>query len=84
MYWWYIFFIGIVDLWYSHVEYAITTHRRIIQGNTYEPERRVFTMDDMQTAFYILFVGLLLSTFVFFTELYINKRKQPKPFQFVH
>lgn len=46
-------------------------------------EAQAFTMDDMQTAFYILFIGLTLSCFVFVGELYAHRRKQNHPFQFV-
>lgn len=78
-----ICFAGIVDLWYEHVEYALITHRRyhrIFKSN----EAQAFTMDDMQTAFYILCIGLGFSCIVFICELYVYKRKQNQPFEFVH
>lgn len=72
-----------MKLWYHHVEYAITTNKRIHQMNITN-EAKPFDISDMQTAFYILFVGLLCSTLVFFGEVMMDKRKRAKPFQFVH
>lgn len=49
-------------------------------------EAKPFKIDDMQTAFYILFIGLVISTFVFIGELlvYNRKQQQQQPFEFVH
>lgn len=75
--------IGIVDLWYDHVEYALITHRRY-HRMAKSDEAKAFTLVDMQTAFYILFIGLMLSCIVFIGELYVHRRKRYKPFEFVH
>lgn len=76
-------FTGFVELWYNHLEYAIITHRRY-HRMAKSDEAQAFTMVDMQTAFYILCIGLSIGTFVFIGELYIHHRRQTKPFEFVH
>lgn len=70
-------------MWYNHVEYAITTNRQIHHENVTN-EAKPFDIRDMQFAFYVLFIGLLCSTLVFFSEVMVVKRKQTKPFPFVH
>lgn len=70
-------------MWYNHVEYAITTNRQIHHMSE-TPEAKPFDISDMKFAFYVLFVGLLCSTLAFFSEVMVEKRKQTKPFPFVH
>lgn len=78
-----LFEAGIVNLWYEHVEYALITNRRFHRIFKSD-EAQAFTIVDMQTAFYILCIGLCFSCLVFIGELYIHKRKQKQPFAFVH
>lgn len=81
------FFKGIINLWYNHVEYAIITHRRYHRTSIKTDDAEAFTMVDMQTAFYILFIGLCISTAVFIAELIIHRRQQCEKshyFEFVH
>lgn len=47
-------------------------------------EAQPFDMDDMQTAFYILSIGLLLSTIVFVGEIIVYRRSRVQLFEFVH
>lgn len=47
-------------------------------------EAQAFSLVDMQTAFYILFIGLAVSTLVFIGELIVYKHKKFVPFEFVH
>lgn len=79
----YAFEAGIVRMWYQHVEYAITTNRQFHHMNVTE-ETKPFNIKDMQFPFYVLFMGLFFSTLVFISEVMVDKRKQTKPFPFVH
>lgn len=79
-----IVLIGIIDLWYDHVEFAIKTNKRYHRTQLSSDEAKAFKLADMQTAFYILFIGLFVSTLVFIGELIIYKHKKHTPFKFVH
>lgn len=78
------YFVGIVKLWYNHVEYTLITYQRYHHDAYKSNEAQAFTMVDMQTAFYILCIGLGCSCIVFMYELYTHKREQSQPFEFVH
>lgn len=76
--------LGIIDLWYKHVEFAIKTKKRYKRFEASSNGAKAFRLVDMQTSFYILFIGLVISTFVFISELVRNKRETYVPFEFVH
>ena len=57
-----------IGQWEEHM-YQIMKLMRILRNEKKEPLVRIFNMDDVQVAFIILFIGLCISTFVFFLEL---------------
>lgn len=59
--------------WYQMVEHAIIFQERLNRRNN-EENLRVFTLVDVQTAFYILGIGLFLCLAVFLLEVYLNYR----------
>lgn len=59
--------------WYEMVEHAIIFQERLQRLNHGE-NLRVFTLIDVQTAFYILGIGLFLCLTVFMLEVFLSYR----------
>lgn len=59
--------------WYQMVEHAIIFQERLKRRNHGE-DLRVFTLIDVQTAFYILGIGLFLCLTVFVLEVFLDYR----------
>lgn len=81
---WNLILIGITNLWFKHVEYAIILDRKIHYSALTLNDAKPFNIYDVKSAFYILFIGMLFSTIIFVGELIIHKRNEVPPFQFVH
>lgn len=59
-----------MTFWYEYIEYAVTTHRRytrLLARN----DQRGLTLVDLQIAFFMLFIGLILAAILFAFELFI-------------
>lgn len=59
--------------WYEMVEQAIIFQERL-QRRNFADNVRVFTLVDVQTAFYILGIGLFFCLTVFLLEVYLDYR----------
>lgn len=68
---WIFFFVGLLSKWYSEVEHAIILHQRTLRRDNTK-SLRVFTLIDVQTAFYILIIGLFLCLIVFAFEIFLS------------
>lgn len=72
---------GFITFWYDFIEYAITTHRRYTRLIT-RNDQDALSLIDLQIAFFILFVGLSLASFLFIFEIIVCGHKKPKPLKY--
>lgn len=68
---------GFVTFWYDYIECAITTHRRYKRLILQNQQHRL-SLIDLQIAFFILFIGLMmaLTLFVFEIAFYRYKNRE--------
>ncbi|XP_037912067.1 uncharacterized protein LOC119652196 [Hermetia illucens] len=67
---------GFLFLWYEQAETAIILSERIKRLKDLKDTLQAFSLEDMQTAFYILLIGLIFCTIIFFFELWLGRRKE--------
>lgn len=67
-----IILTGFVTFWYDYIEYAITTHRRYIRSML-QNEQHGLSLIDLQIAFFILFIGLLMASILFIVEIAVYR-----------
>lgn len=80
-----MYFPGLLNIWYEQVEQAFVMHHLIT--NRFDTFRtQAFTFHDIQTAFYILGIGLAGCIVVFVVEVFImpTKRKLIRKNQSYH
>lgn len=65
---------GFVTFWYDYIEYAITTHRRFIRLML-QNEQRGLSLIDLQIAFFILFIGLMMALILLVIEIAVYQYK---------
>lgn len=63
-------------MWYEQAETAIILSERIKRLKDLKDTLQAFSLEDMQTAFYILLIGLIFCTIIFFFELWLGRRKE--------
>lgn len=74
---------GIIEFWYEQIEYAIKINIRYHRTRMPSDTAKAFKLADMQTAFYILFIGLVVSTLVLMGECIVARRAAKyTPFKF--
>jgi hypothetical protein len=62
---------GLINKWYEDVKNAIITHH-IYRDRVYEDRLKVFSVTDVQIAFFILIMGYVVSGIVFIVELIVS------------
>lgn len=67
---------GLLTKWYTEVQASIIRRQRILQHN-YQDQVHVLDMNDVQTAFYLLGIGLLISSVVLAIEMCVTTRDLP-------
>lgn len=65
---------GFIDKWNEDVTHSITVHNRMRRSNRGGATNKIIGMREMQAAFYILNVGLILSFLVFLSEILVKKK----------
>lgn len=66
---------GLVAFWYDYIEYAITTHRRYIRL-LLQNEQHGLSLIDLQIAFFILSIGLVMASILFVIEIAVYRYKK--------
>jgi hypothetical protein len=76
-------FSGLIDVWYEQVESAFVVHH--LYTNRFDVYKtQAFTFHDIQTAFYILGIGMFIGTILFIIEIFVVPPNKKRTFFMKH